>query len=99
MIFDRRLQKEKQRLEDLMANLNPMSNEYAVIMARYKELTAAHANENGWKGPVLVQALGVAVSSGLNGYFQSKQIKQITKFEDEGGILTTKAMGRVGRPK
>lgn len=94
-----KVKREVNRLAEMLATIDPCDPRYATVATQLERLTKSDANENGWKGPTVVNAIGVAINAGISGVTAWGQMRMLLKHEDRGNVVGTKALGFVKKPK
>lgn len=87
-MFGRRATKEKQRLYDLLATLDPRSPEYAKVNSEIEKISKSEAAENSCLWPNFFSVINTAVTCITSGV----QVRSVLKHEDRGNIVTTKSL-------
>lgn len=87
-MFGRRATKEKQRLYDLLATLDPKSPEYGKVSSEIEKISRAEAAENSSLWPNFFSVINTAVTCITSGV----QVHSVLKHEDRGNIVTTKSL-------
>lgn len=86
---------ERVRLLDMMAQLDPRSEDYATLGERLEQLTKSEQNDKGWKSQLgcgIAQTAISAISSSIN-------VWSVLRHEDRGNIVTTKALNYAPKPQ
>ena len=91
----RTIRKEKQRLLDRMAGLDPASDEYSKIAARLEQLSKSEQNQNGW-----IAQLGCGIAqTAISAAASTVNVWKVLKHEDRGNIVTTKSLNYAPKPQ
>ena len=89
------IKKERQRVLEEMAKVDPTSEAYDKLSGQLEKLTKAEQNDKGWKTQLGLGFLQTALSS----VSSFATVWSVLRHEEKGNIVTTKSLGFAEKPQ